>query len=495
MSLKKQTLWSLAPLLVTTAVNLVSVPLFYRYLGAEMYALWFYVLTFTGAFGFMDLGFGVAVGRYIGVALGRQDFQAVREYWGTGNAIAIPLLAGMGLVFAVVGVTLGPRWFNVDPALVNLLRWSFIAGGVGLFLSYYAQFWFILSQAHLDFKFLGCVRIAINLLQIIPSIFLAALTRNPLVLIVWGTITGGLQLAAFIWHARKNYRLRFHFAHAAWHRAREMAAFTAKTFASLIVGSFTSTADRLVLGKLAPALDFTNYTVSSNAGARILALSASVMGPVFHNTNRAVGRGSRESVAAVFNETFDLAFSWCAFISVWVWLWHPVLLRLWLGQHLGASVAPIFAPIIIGCCLSAISNISTAQLGSLNRVGTGLIFNILTGGLLVAGVIVGWHCNRILGVAWAFLASRLVLVLQDLFVIRLVGGGGWLALRTWKRLAMQTAIGVFFSAIGLAWPRTSAWQFILALLHGAGVAGWLLRHAAGNFIRGTRSRIAPEIVR
>ena len=41
--------------------------------GAELYALWFYVLTFTGAFGFMDLGLGVAVGRYIGVALGREN--------------------------------------------------------------------------------------------------------------------------------------------------------------------------------------------------------------------------------------------------------------------------------------------------------------------------------------------------------------------------------------------------------------------------------------
>ena len=124
MSLKKQTLWSVAPLLVVTAVNIVSVPLFYRYLGAELYALWFYVLTFTGAFGFMDLGLGVAVGRYVGVALGRNDLQAVREYWGTGNAIAIPLLAAMGLIFGIIGVIFGPKWFNVDPSLIGLLRWS-----------------------------------------------------------------------------------------------------------------------------------------------------------------------------------------------------------------------------------------------------------------------------------------------------------------------------------------------------------------------------------
>jgi O-antigen/teichoic acid export membrane protein len=482
MSLKKQTLWSLAPVLVVTAVNLVSVPLFYRYLGAEMYALWFYVIAFTGAFGFMDLGFGVAVGRYVGVALGRNDFQAVREYWGTGNAIAVPLLAAMGLVFAIVGVAFGPRWFNVDPAFVNLLRWSFVAGGVGLFLSYYAQFWFILSQAHLDFKFLGIVRIAINLLQILPSIFFAALTRNPFVLIVWGTIVGALQLTIFIWHARTSYHLRFDFAHAALHRAREMAAFTAKTFASLIVASFTSTVDRLLLGKLAPAFDFTNYSISANAGQRIVGLSVSVMGPVFHNTSRAVGRGSSDSVAAVYNETFTFTFPWYAFIAVWTWLWHPVLLRLWLGQHVGASISQIFVPIIVGCCLTSISNISGAQLGPLNRVGTGLIFTILTGAFLVAGVFAGWYWNGIIGVAWGFLVSRIIGVTQDLYVIRLVKAGGWLATSTWRQLGLQLAIGLLFSVFIFIWPRESLSQLIPACLHGGAVTAFLLHQPIRNFL-------------
>src|SRR5438093_78605 len=153
MSLKRQSLWSIAPLVVISAVNIFSVPLFYRYLGAELYALWFYVITFTGVFGFADLGLGVAVGRYIGVALGKADHKAVREYWGTGNFIAIPLLALMGLSFMVIGVIYGPKWFNVSTANIALLRACFVTGGMGLFLNFYGQFWNILSQAHLDFRF------------------------------------------------------------------------------------------------------------------------------------------------------------------------------------------------------------------------------------------------------------------------------------------------------------------------------------------------------
>jgi O-antigen/teichoic acid export membrane protein len=464
------------PLLVVTVVNIVSVPLFYRYLGPEMYALWLYVLTFTGVFGFMDLGLGVAVGRYIGVALGKGDNEAVREYWGTGNAIAIPLLATMALAFTVTGVTFGPRWFNISPPHVALLRWSFVAGGVGLFFSYYGQFWLILSQAHLDFKFLGVLRTAVSLIQVVPSIPLASATKSPLVLIIWATAIAALQLAVFFWHSRRTYRLDLCLSAANRPRAREMAAYTGKTFLSLILNSVLGTADRLVLGKIAPPSDFTHYTISTNVGGRIQGLSGAMMGPVFSNTNRAVGGGGGQSPADVYNEIFRFTFPWYLLVSLATAIWHPMLLRLWLGQELGSSIAPIFTPVVVGCCLSAINGISSAQLGSLNRVGTGLIFNLITCLLLVAGVYVGWTYGGVVGVAWGFLLSRAAMLAQDLFVIRLVQAGGWLAAWTWKHAAAQGAIALAFSGSLLVWPVDSFWQLIPATLHGILVAAWILRH-------------------
>src|SRR5688572_17933219 len=99
MSLKRQTMWNVVPLVVVRVVGFFSVPLIYRCLGDQMYALWGYVDTFTGMFGFADLGLGVAVGRYVGLALGKGDQAAAREYWGTGNLIALPLLGLMALLF------------------------------------------------------------------------------------------------------------------------------------------------------------------------------------------------------------------------------------------------------------------------------------------------------------------------------------------------------------------------------------------------------------
>lgn len=461
-------------MLVVSVVNIFSVPLFYRGLGAEMYALWLYIITFTGFFGFADLGLGVAVGRYIGVALGRGDGAAVREYWGTGNVIAIPLLALMGLVFAAVGVLFGGQLINVSPENVALFRACFVAGGLALFLSFYAQFWNILLQAHLDFKFSSLVRIGAALTQVIPAIGIAWTTGNPFWIILWTVAVGTVQLGLMVWYSRRHFGLGFDFRAARWHRVREMAAYTGKTFATLVAGSTLGAIDRLVLGKIAPTVAFAHYGICANVGARLQTMGTAAMGPVFFHTSRSVS-GGREGSAAIYNEMFQFTFGWYLLVSVWTAAWHPVLLRVWLGQELGSQIEPIFTPLVIAFCLTALSGISGAQLGPLNRMGAALGFTLAAGVLTAAGVYVGWRIGGLVGVAYGFLCSRIAFLAQDLFVIRLVKAGGWFSARTWSSIAAQGLVGAVFASVQFSLPRHSLWLLVPAILHGVLVAMWLLQ--------------------
>lgn len=483
--IKRQFAWSLAPLLVVTVLNLFSVRLFFRYLGDEIYALWGYVATFTGMFGFADLGLGVAVGRYMGVALGRGDREAVREYWGTGNVIALPLLGLMGAVFALLGVFCGPHWFNVSPANAGLLRACFAVGGLALFVSYYSQFWLILSQAHLDFKFIGILRSVGSIVQIVPAILLARWTKDPLILVSWAAGVGFLQLIVFIWHARRKYRLGAELRHARRARFQEMAAYTGKSFAALVVGSFFGSIDRFVLGRLAPSsgTDFTNYTNGAvNVGSRLQGLGVAVMGPVFYNTTRTAEDKQGAASARIYNETFNFIFGWYLLAAIWVAAWHPVLLRLWLGSERGAQVAPLFTPIVVAYCLTAMANISTAQLGAINRLGTVLGFSVVNGLFTAAGVYLGWRLGGIVGVAYGFLCSRIVNLAQDVYTLLLIKAGGWFSPQTWKSIGAQLVVGGIFGCACLSVPRESYWLLIPATLHGGLVAAWLSRHYVRKFL-------------
>lgn len=475
MSLHKQTLWSLAPLVVATLVNLISVPLFLRYLGLDMYALWSYVLTFTGAFGFMDLGLGVAVGRYVGVALARKDQLAVKEYWGTGHAVAVPLLIAMSIGFTAAGFLFGPQWFNIAPANVALLKWSFVAGGFSLFFSYYGQLWYILSQAHLDFAFLSRLRIVVTLLTIIPSIYLAKTTGNPLILLSWASLILLGQIGWLIWRSQKKYALKFHFDFFRRARFIEMSTFTAKTFADLLIGAFFGASDRLILGKLAPPHDFAHYSVATNVGSRLSGLSVAVMGPVFHNTSRAVGRNAMSEAAAVYDTTFQFIFDWFLLATLWSAVWAKPALTFWLGQVAGAGVLPVFVPLVAAYSLMSMSNIAGAQLGPLNRIGTGLIIRVFTTFLTVIAVWLGWQWYGIAGAAWGFFISRCFCLAQDFFVILHIKGGGWLAAQTWRKIAAQVAYAGLWVLLIRLFTFSYPVQLLFAVLHGASVSCYLLR--------------------
>jgi len=320
---------------------------------------------------------------------------------------------------------------------------------------------------------------------------LAFFTKNPLLLILWSALVSLLQLGIFVWHARRKYHLGFNLHSASLARAREMAAYTGKNFLALIIGSLFGSIDRVILGKYAPPADFSPYFFSGNIAARLQGLSVAVMGPVFSNTARVVDSG-REAAAKIYNETFAFIFEWYLLAAIWISLWHPVLLRLWLNHTMGtklggetaALVGPLLIPLVVACCLSAMANISNAQLASLNRLGVVIGSSTAAGLLAIVGVWVGWKTAGVVGAAYGFLLSRIAFLAQDLFAIRLLKAGGWLDVRTWLKVGAQGSVGAFFALSYFEFQHDSYWLLIPATLHGGLVAAWLLRQPLRKFTSG-----------
>jgi O-antigen/teichoic acid export membrane protein len=490
MSIKRQTLWSLAPLVVTAAVAFFSAPLFVRYLGTEMYAMFLYVTGVSAMFGFADLGLGTVVGRNISMALGKNDLAAVRRYWGTGNLIVLPVLILVTLGFIGLMVWLGPLWFDkLAPTHVGLFRACLVVNGLGLFFAYYGTFWLAVSQAYLDFKFIGLIRAVVSPLQIIPSVLLAGHTHNPFWVLAWGTLVVMVQLGILIWHARRHYSLGLCLGSARLSCAREMAGYTAKMIVGLVMGAMFAPMVPSLLGRLATTVAFVPYGLSNNIAARLQSLSVAVMGPVLHNTAR-VMEGSRVATAKIYNDSFAFMFDWYLLAVLWLGLWHPILLRAYLihtmgyplGQDTAVAVGPLLIPLVLACAFSAMSNISTAQLTSINRLGTTIIFSIAAGLLSVAGVLLGWRMAGMLGAVYGYLFSRIALVAQDLYTIRLIRAGGWLDPHTWWKVAGQSLVATLFALVYLVLPRLSYWLLIPAALHGGLVAAWLLRQPLRRFL-------------
>jgi hypothetical protein len=133
----------------------------------------------------------------------------------------------------------------------------------------------------------------------------------------------------------------------------------------------------------------------------------------------------------------------------------------------------------------------------LNRLGWSLAFTVAAGALAVAGVFLGWRQAGLVGAAYGFLISRVAFVAQDLYVIRLVKGAGWLSWQPWREIAGQGLVGGLLALSYLVLPRQSFWLLLPGFLHALIVGAWLLRNplkkllAGANFAGATPAVSAP----
>lgn len=414
MKLEHATAWSLLPILTLSILSVATVPIYYHSLGSDYYALWFAIQTMTGTFGFMDLGLGVATGRYVGVALGRGDFSAARETWASGNLFNLFLLATMAAVFAGLGSWWGPHWFSFPsterPLFVQCVWWS--AGA--LFLNYYGQGWQVLLQAHLEFRWLALSRTLFSLLTGLGMAWCAWVFRSPLPCIMLGTTVAALQLGALVYRAKSKHQMGFLFTLARWNRLKEMQSYTAKTFCSLLSGAALGSLDRWLLGRIAPSDAFVAYNIGSNLAARVQGLSVAAMGPIFHSSTRGVGQGDRTQLADIYRKSLRMMAPLYLAGALWATAWQWPWLQLWLGPEAAVRVAAVLPYLLWAAAWSALMNISGAQLGPLNLVGFGTW--IQSGSWLLSGFFAwgGWNGGGLGGAGAGLLLGRVLLIFQDM---------------------------------------------------------------------------------
>jgi O-antigen/teichoic acid export membrane protein len=486
MNIRRQTLWNLGPMIVKTGVSILSVRIFYHGLGAEMYALLLYVYAMTGTFGFMDLGIGNALARYMGMALGEKNQSDLQEFWSVGIRVGLFFTAAFALVFMAGGVLLGPVWFNIHPDNRTMLQWCFALGGINLFLSYASSLWDRACQVHLNFAFINKVGLLFFLLQIVPSMYLASRFGLPSYLLLWGSVVLTIKFAVFIVYVERQYghRLVPHCAFS-WSHFRKMRIYMLKSFSSLLAGNMFSALDRIVLGRLADPSSFAHYGIAFNGGSKIQALSTSFMGPVFCNTNLLI-KGKDQSVtpSQVYDYTCRMMLDWL-FLAMTATLFfsHPILV-VWLGSDLADNVNPLFLPVFLACCLNAFANLSRAILSSIDRVGFMTICTVVTGLSAAALCFTGYSLWGVKGAAYGYLASRIVVVCMDYITTRrwLHSSGIYTTKTALRGLAYLVA---GFAAKGLTScvsPQYQTWAILCMIMLAAGLLLFveIKRGMAGN---------------
>ena len=128
------TMTSVAARAIGLLTGLISVPLTFRYLGAERYGIWMVLISIIAAMSFADLGIGNGLMNAVSEAYGKDDHNLAREYVTSALALMLCIAAFLALAGAIAYPFLPwPRLFNVKSEAVA-------AEGAMAFLVLYGSF-------------------------------------------------------------------------------------------------------------------------------------------------------------------------------------------------------------------------------------------------------------------------------------------------------------------------------------------------------------------
>jgi O-antigen/teichoic acid export membrane protein len=344
--------------------GILTIPALVSHLGQEGFATLALGLTLVGYFTLLDLGLGRALTMYI--ARVRHD--------DTSGQTAALARTGRFLMLCI-----GALWTVMLLALFPLLgeRWPILFGQTAapatawilLVLCIPFTLWLNSSTSILEaqsrFAHVNAVRIPIGVATYVAPLVASLYTRD----ISW--IFGALLVprivaaALLAWQVRDQLQPGASRVPAA--DIRGLLRFGGWMTVSQVVGPVLVYFDRFAIAAFVSAAAVTHYTVPFDVLTRLPLFPIAIISVLFPIFVQAHRDGPTAAADATTRKTLNLLlFAWVP-AMVTAALLGPFLLRLWVGDELGAASAPVWQWLIIGVAVNGLAHVPLSVLQSKGR--------------------------------------------------------------------------------------------------------------------------------
>lgn len=490
MSLKKNIIANYASQLYVTAVGILILPLYIKYMGAEAYGLVGFFTMLQAWFSLLDLGLTPTIGRetarYRGGAMSalayRQLFRALSLIFAS-----IGLVGGCGLWLLAEGIA--TRWLKVSElplsevifavqimAMSVALRWmgglyrGVISGSERLvwlsafnvlvatlrFIAVFASMWLFGFTPYVFFMH----QLVIALLEVTGLFLISSCllpVRNSLDQPIGWSI---LPVRPFL-----KFALTIAFTSSVW--------------------VLVTQTDKLILSGILPLAEYGYFTLAVLVASSIMILSAPVSTVIMPRMARLHAEGKHEEMIQVYRNATQIVSVLAGSASLVIAFFPHALLYAWTGDpHLADRAAPILRLYALGNALLAIGAFPYYLQYALGNLRYHLIGNAILVVFLIPSII--WAANNFGGVgagyAWLGMNSLYLLAWVGYVHYKLQPGlhGHWLIKDS---LAIYLPVILLLSIIS-QWGFLSESRWLIFLyLAGVGVVALLTAMTASGMVR------------
>jgi O-antigen/teichoic acid export membrane protein len=390
--------------------SLISVPLTFRYLGAETYGIWMVLVSIMFAMGFADFGIGNGLINAVSEAYGKDDRPLAREY----VTSALVMMLGIAAVLAVAGAAGYPfvpwmRLFNVKSEAVA-------EAGARAFLVLYC--WFVVSiplgvvtraQTGLQQGYVSQIVGATGNIVSLLALLLVIHLRGSLALLVFAS-TFGIAVANVLngWVLFRKHPWLL----PSWHAYRGRAASKILKLGLMffvlqcaMAVSFTS--DNIVIAQVLGAAAVAAYAVPQKLFSFVSMVIGMASAPLWPAYGEAIARGDVAWVRRVFIASLSVTLAISLPLYTILALAGPWILRVAVGKSLQAptSLLVVLAvwgvvytvSVVIGMLLNGAGVLKMLAIASVFASLSNLALSIfLTRRLGVMGVCLGSIISQLL---------------------------------------------------------------------------------------------------
>jgi len=283
------------------AVNLLSVPLTYNYLGAERYGVWIALSSLIAILGFADLGVGNGVVNQVATAKGRDDGPAIQRACSAGTFVLGAIAALCLLVFLLVyplmswadvlNIKGAEAVSEVGPALMALV----VIFAVGMPISVVMKVQSGLQQGYRSAAW-QCVGTVLSLAALLFVVheqlglpwLVAALAGAP-------ALANALNWLDFFLVRRRDLLPRWRHLDSA--SAQSVTRVGLSFLALQLVVAMTSAADGLVIARVLGPEVVAAYAIPDRLFSQVSSVLMLLMAPLWPAYGEALARGDRHWVA------------------------------------------------------------------------------------------------------------------------------------------------------------------------------------------------------
>ena len=343
-------LFNLTSSLWLTVLHFFTTPFIVNKLGVDAYGIYSVMFVVIGYFGFMELGLGRAIIKFIAEFHAKKDYDSIKK--AIGSALLVYCL--MGVIGAVLIYLLTDLFitsvFKIPPGLKNTARWAFYFSAVGFLLNMPCNVFGAIPKALQRFDITNKIDIIFGSLQTIGSVCLLYLGFSLLSLVILNIIISFLSICTYVAVVKRTFPF---IPIAAGFNAgimKDLFRFGSMVTIDSLLVMLSGRINSFFVGIFLPISSLTYYVIPDSLASRVSFIPRSVSHAAFPLFSELHGLSSQESLRELFlRSTKIIVILTLPFMMLFTFFANK-LLGFWIGKQFaenGTLILQLIGPAYI----------------------------------------------------------------------------------------------------------------------------------------------------